>query len=262
MSNSTGSGSEEDGFDTSQTRDSVHTLPCDACRDKWFLGVSELATHVERAHDISFKEYLSEKPLHRCPYCEAHLTDPSTYICKSCSDKGVHPDPHEAKVPCQYCGEKWVNPDDPFCSPACASLRMQYGPPLTPPRTTDSSWSNGTYRHADGILSCSPHLAQHEFVCRHCYLYSSDEARRLGLHVTKKHDINWEEYIELYRLNRCRVCDTPLRTLSSHYCSQSCQVDDPDPVGRCERDGCETPVDKNNIYCSSECGHIAENQSP
>lgn len=217
---------------------------CDLCNDAPTDDISTLKKHVETAHETDWSAYLQANPLHRCAGCDDPLPTLEELYCESCNPT------NNDTIPCQFCAVNDALVGDPFCSPDCAANGLEYGSPLGPPDNIDDTWLDSPYRARTGIPAITPRLASLKYICRECYDYGSDDLHSLAVHVNEAHD-SWPAYIEAYELRVCDTCGDPLRTLTSRYCSDECQLNDPDPEERCRR--CSNPVDRGQIFCSRTC---------
>lgn len=226
-------------------------VACDLCQTVGFESIAALQAHLESAHGKALHSYVAAQRLHTCAACSEPLTTLHRALCDSCREKHEAGHQRPVQVPCQWCGEKYVTRSDPFCSPACAANRLQYGPPFEPPADIDASWSASSLRVEAGIPNAAPRLANNRFTCRICYQHGSDSLWGILTHASRSHK-GGRAYIAEVQLRRCRTCDGPMRRLDSRYCSEECRHDDSEPVEKCPRCG-ETPLDIGESICSRGC---------
>jgi len=220
---------------------------CNLCNEFSSDAIRELKFHVIEDETQKWGEYVEVMSLHRCPGCGDAISSIGTVYCDTCTPSA------EDRLPCLNCGRVRVNQDDPFCSSTCASERIQYGRPWIPPSNPSHEWLDQEHRLAEGIPYAAPFAENGRLVCRECYTFSDGEIQPFAMHVSRLHDLSWADYIEKYALRRCKVCDDPLRSLVPYYCSDNCQFNDEDPMKTCQREGCDNPVERRQVYCTRDC---------
>lgn len=235
------------------------TYHCNVCNDFHADTIGELREHIRNDEPVYWHEYVERSGLHRCAGCGDALPSLTSVYCDDCTQSRTD------RVSCRNCGEKRVSVTDPFCSAECAGEQIAAmdgdANPFSEPSNPDSDWLDHPHRLETGIPSAAPLLNNNMFVCRECYKYGSDDLHGVAVHVAEMHsDIGgWEGYIHRYELRTCRVCGEPLRSLLPYYCSDECQITDPNPIETCTHDNCEAPVERKQTYCSQRCAQTHEN---